>query len=390
MYKKYYQNFIKANSHIQHYASHSHHFWPDVTRQAMLDYWDDSCRLVDDKWDYFFSDKIPKAQNLITQILNLNHSQNIVFAPNTHELVYRLISSLFHKNEIKILTTDSEFHSFDRQLTRLSELKNIQIDKIPTYPYESFEQRFGEHIQNNTYDFIFVSQVFYNSGICLQDIESLVLKSRSPETIFVIDGYHAFMALPTDLSAIQDRIFYIAGSYKYAQGGEGCCFMTVPQGCQLRPQNTGWFAGFSELSDKSSLVTYSNDGMRFAGSTMDFSALYRMVSVLELFQKEKISVQNIHEHVLEKQKFFLQDLQKLNHTGQLYRLNKKQILLKDSQFDKFSHGHFFTFHLSNADEVKKIYQELKSLNILTDYRGDRLRFGFGMYQEPHLDFKNFR
>ncbi|WP_449357748.1 hypothetical protein [Alishewanella longhuensis] len=37
--------------------------------------------------------------------------------------------------------------------------------------------------------------------------------------MLVIDGYHGFMALPTDLSAIAERIFYLSGSYKYAQGG---------------------------------------------------------------------------------------------------------------------------------------------------------------------------
>ena len=28
-----------------HFAAHSHHFWPDVTREAQLRCWDDACLL---------------------------------------------------------------------------------------------------------------------------------------------------------------------------------------------------------------------------------------------------------------------------------------------------------------------------------------------------------
>jgi hypothetical protein len=33
------------------------------------------------------------------------------------------------------------------------------------------------------------------------------------EALVVIDGYHGFLALPTDLSKIEDRVFYLAGGY---------------------------------------------------------------------------------------------------------------------------------------------------------------------------------
>ena len=46
----------------------------------------------------------------------------------------------------------------------------------------------------------------------------------------MIDGYHGFMALPTDFAAIAGRAFYLAGGYKYAMAGEGVCFMHCPPG----------------------------------------------------------------------------------------------------------------------------------------------------------------
>ena len=36
MYKKYYQKFLSVNLGKQHYAAHSHHYWPDVTFEATV------------------------------------------------------------------------------------------------------------------------------------------------------------------------------------------------------------------------------------------------------------------------------------------------------------------------------------------------------------------
>ena len=33
-----------------HFAAHSHHYWPDVARDAHIRAWDDAARLADDKW----------------------------------------------------------------------------------------------------------------------------------------------------------------------------------------------------------------------------------------------------------------------------------------------------------------------------------------------------
>lgn len=381
MYKKYYELFLKANQGIQHYASHSHHYWPDVTRQAMLDYWDDSAKYVDDKWNYFFQNKIPNVQKQIAQILNLTYPEQIVFAPNTHEFVLRILSCFKPGKKIKILTTDSEFYSFDRQINRLLEDKLIEVVKIPTQPFEVFENRFKEHLRAESWDLVFVSQVFFNSGYALSELNEIVEKVNDPQTIVVIDGYHGFMALPTDLKAIENRIFYIAGSYKYAQGGEGACFMSVPKNSQLRPMNTGWFAGFSDLNSFSKGVSYNKDGNRFAGSTMDYSALYRLEASLQLFSEAGITVQKIHEHVQRLQLNFLNDIASWDNIKFNGLLNEKNLLIHD----KSNHGHFLTFEMSTVKMTKSLHDDFNRAGIRTDYRGNRWRFGFGLYQDDHID-----
>jgi selenocysteine lyase/cysteine desulfurase len=380
MYKKYYSHFLSANYNIQHYASHSHHYWPDVTREAMLEYWDDSARYIDDKWSYFFETKIPKAQKQIAQILNISKPEQISFAANTHEFVYRLISCFDPRKKIKVITSDSEFYSFDRQINRLQQEKLIEVIKVPTSPFDNFQERFKTAIQNNNPDMVFISQVFFNSGMVLNKIEEIVESIKNINTMIVLDGYHGFMAVPTDLSKIQDRIFYLAGSYKYAQGGEGCCFLYSPPKNKFTPNYTGWFAGFGDLANNNSTVTYPIDGMKFAGSTMDFSSLYRLSSVLDLFEKEKINVHKIHQHVQGLQQNFRDHLTKIDHPY----LMEKNILSVDYQ----NHGHFYTFAMPSPEHTKKLHDELRSINIWTDYRGSKLRFGFAIYQNDCIDLTN--
>jgi len=373
MYQQFYQRFLQANSGKQHFACHSHHYWPDVTRDAMLEYWDDTARLVDDKWRYIFGEKVPQTQQLIADILQLPQPEQVVFAPNTHELVMRLLSCFDLTQPLRILSTDSEFHSFSRQVKRLDEYSNVQVDIIPTEPFNSFEQRFAAAAAKQQYQLIFCSQVFFNSGYAIADLTAFVQQlASSGDAMIVIDGYHGFMALPTDLSAIAERIYYLSGSYKYAQGGEGCCFMAVPLGSTERPLYTGWFAEFGTLAaEKSATVLYSEDGYRFAGATMDFSALYRLNSVLKLFKLQGISVGRTHQYVQQLQQAFLVKLAAANHP----KLNQQALLAHDLS----CHGHFLTFRCGSAAEVAELAAQLKRAGIETDYRGERLRFGFALY-----------
>ena len=375
-YQQFYQGFLSANTHNQHYACHSHYFWPDCTRDAMLQYWDDSAKYVDHKWGYFFETLVPQLQTKISDILNTSAPQQIVFAPNTHELLYRIMSCFDSTKSFKVVSTDSEFHSFQRQASRLQEQGSIELITVPTQPFATFSERFKAAIAQHNPELVFFSQVFFNSGYVVNDVNDIVNSVTNDDTLVVIDGYHGFMAKPTDLSAIAHRAFYLAGSYKYAQAGEGACFAHVPTGCTLRPAYTGWFAEFGDLDkprqiDGKTAVQYSQDGMRFAGATMDFTALYRLRAVLNLFEENNISITTVNDYVMQMQQHFLEQLSAQQHP----MLNASNLVVKDAS----ERGHFLTFELESADITQQLSAALKEQGILTDSRGNRLRFGFGLY-----------
>ncbi|WP_371820013.1 aminotransferase class V-fold PLP-dependent enzyme [Psychrosphaera sp. F3M07] len=366
-----YKQFLAARPNIQHFACHSHHYWPDVTRQAMLDYWDDTASMVDEKWDHIFADKLPATQKLIAKSLNLTTPERIVFAPNTHELLYRIYSSFDPAKKIKILTTDSEFYSFQRQSERLEQAGLVEITRITTEPFSSFEQRFTEVAQKDEFDWVFVSQVFFNSGYAINDLADFV-QQLPTQPLITIDGYHGFFAIPTDLSEIEQKVFYLAGSYKYAQGGEGACFAVVPDG-NYQPIYTGWFAEFGDLHQRQEgHVGYAKNGQQFAGATIDFSAMYRLYASLTLFEQEGLSIEVIHKYVEQCQQAFLQQIDELKHP----LLNRDNLLSPNH-----NHGHFLTFNL-DEDDVVSLAKLLDSNGIKTDFRGNRLRFGFAIYHDP--------
>lgn len=370
MYQAHYSKFLSANPNRLHFAAHSHHYWLDVTRDAHLQYWDDSARLADKKWTYIFSDVLPKAQRHIARLIDLTFPEQIAFAPNTHEFVVRLLSCV-ERAPIRILTTDSEFYSFSRQISRLEEAGNVRATRIPVEPFETFEARFVEAIKCESYDLVFFSHVFFNSGFAIKNLEPIVSAVKSQQTIVVIDGYHSFCAVPFSMKPIEARAFYLSGGYKYAQAGEGVCFLCVPKGVEYRPMNTGWYAEFGNLANrKSNEVNYSDDGFRFFGATFDPSGLYRWNAVGDWLEAQKLSVAEIHAYVKALQRCFLKNLSE----SQVKWLNVSHLL---PRIEIESRGHFLTFDIPNAEAIES---ELLKTDVVIDRRGTRLRFGFGLYQ----------
>lgn len=323
--------------------------------------------MIDHKWGRVFSEVIPEAQGHIARQLNLPDPTSIVFATNTHEFVVRLHSAL--DAPASILCSDAEFHSFQRQQKRWQEAGLARTDTVAAEPMKTFGERFLAAAKSGKHSLVYLSHVFFSSGYVVDIIEELAVLLEERDTMLVIDGYHAFMALPVDLSAVAAKVFYIAGGYKYAMSGEGVCFMHCPPGLAPRPVNTGWFAGFEGLSDDVSEVGYSKDGQRFAGATFDPSGLYRFNAVQRWLEKEGLDVSTIHAHVRVLQDRFLDGLEaKGIDLGEL-------IPGRDAK----DRGHFLTFR---CDDAETRCSELGERAVMVDSRGDRLRFGFAIYHDP--------
>jgi selenocysteine lyase/cysteine desulfurase len=360
--KPHFSRFLEARPERLHFAAHSHHPWPDVSFEAHQQAWLDAAAMMDDKWDHVFGEVIPSAQRRVARVLGLADPSTLAFGPNTHSFLLRIFSCL--DPPVRILSTDAEFHSFTRQSRRWEEAGLAIVDRIPAEPFDTFPDRLTREARAGVHDLVYVSQVLFDSGFLLDGLDQIVSSVPENRTFVVIDGYHAFMALPVNLGAIQDRVFFLAGGYKYAMSGEGACFLHSPAGYGPRPVDTGWYAGFGQLeTGVGHVIAYGADGSRFSGATFDPSGIYRMEAVLGWLESETITPAEIHRHV--------RDLQQRFMAG---GPNLGELLIDEPD----QRGNFLTFR---SDHAEPIYRRLHERGVITDYRADRLRVGFGIYQD---------
>lgn len=371
-----FSQFFAQQGALMHCTAHSHHPWPDCTRAAQLQCWDDAAALTDAKWDRIFGEVLPEAQAHIARELNLGDARQIAFAPNTHEFVVRLYSCLDWSRPVRVLTTAHEFHSFNRQTRRLEEPGRLQVMRIAAQPYDTFAERFAAACTAQPWDMVWLSQVHFDSGFIVRDL-ARIAAALPAEALAVVDGYHAFMAMPVDWRPFERRLFYVAGGYKYAMAGEGACFLVVPQGCALRPLSTGWYADFAGLADPQGAVGYADDGARFFGATFDASALYRFNAVQRWLQSLRITTAQIHAHAQAMQQRFLQGLDTLDSSNAFAEINRGNLCVTQAGM----RGNYLSFELPQAERTERA---LDAAQIRTDRRTSRLRFGFGVYHDDRF------
>ena len=365
-YKRLFQRALAAAPDRLHFAAHSHHLWPDASYVGHLAYWEDSVRLADRKWDRVLGEIFPAGQAHVANELGLPDPSTVVFAPNTHELLVRMVSA-FPRKPVRILATEGEFHSFRRQANRWLEGGSITLEKVAIGP--DFSERLLERARSGEHDLIFVSQLMYGSGLAFDRLEELAALARPEGPWVAVDGYHGFMAVETNLSAVADKIFYLSGGYKYAMSGEGVGLMHAPPGFGPRPEVTGWFAEFDDLSLPPGTCGYLPDARRFMGATFDATGLYRFVAVRDMLGEEGLTTGRINAHVAGLRDQLLAGLS-ATPLGEAKLLNPP---------GNGPQARFLALEHPGAQAWKKV---LEAEDVITDVRGDVLRIGLGLYQDP--------
>ena len=354
-----------------HFAAHSHHLWPDASFDGQVRAWVEANHFADRKWDLVFGEVIPEAQTHVATELGLPDPDTVVFAPNTHDFLIRIVSG-WQTKPVRILTTDGEFHSFRRQAERWEESGEIVVTRVPLEPFDTFDARFTAAAGAGGHDIVLVSQIFFKTGQAIGCIDDLAALAKPDGPWVVIDGYHGFMATPTDLSGVADKVFYMAGGYKYAMAGEGACFLHAPPGYCERPVITGWFAEFGNLAGPPDGVQYREDGGRFWGATFDSSGLYRFNGVRRMLDEQGLTTADVSAHADSLRTRFEQALA----AGACGALGKAEVLNPIGGCEG-PHSRFLALKHPEAQAWKA---RLLEAQIVTDVRDDTIRFGFGLYQ----------
>jgi kynureninase len=348
-------------------TGHSHQAWPDVAREAMTRWFDVSAELVDDKWSGSVMPTMARVGRRILERLGFAGDDAIAFGKSTHELAFRLLSCL--PANARIVTTTGEFHSLDRQLMRLAEA-GARVVWVSAEPREDLAERLVAAI-GDAADLVAVSAVLFEDATVVQGLDRVIAQAERAGAVALVDAYHAFNVVPLGVTPAWDRAFVVAGGYKYAQFGEGVCFLRIPPDCELRPVYTGWFASFEELEgprgNRDGLafakIGYAPGGARFAGATFDPAGIYRAEAVLDHFDRFGLGVDELRAI-------------SLRQTARIIGALRDAGVAVDSPLRDESRGGFVAVRVADAGDV---VGRLRRVGVYTDARGERLRLGPAPY-----------
>lgn len=345
-------------------TGHSHQAWPDVARAGQDQAFLDAAMHVDDKWARVFAVQ-DELRAYIAERIGAR-AQELAFASNTHELVTRFLSALDLRRRPHIVTTTGEFHSMDRQLRRLGE-EGIDVTWIEAAPVDTLAERVAAAVRETTAA-VLVSSVLFETSTIVPELGIVAERARACGARVLVDAYHAWHVVPFTLADVGgDDVFVVAGGYKYAQWGEGTCFLRVPPGGGLRPVYTGWYAGFAELEarrDHARPVGYESDGaVAFAGSTFDPASFYRAVAVTRFAHEQGLAIARLRELSTRQTSRIIEAAQPLG-------------LPVASPLDVRHRGGFVAIETPQAAQI---VGELRREGIYADSRGSKLRLGPAAY-----------
>lgn len=341
-------------------TGHSHQAWPDVAREAVLEAFDDAARSADDKWAAAFA-AAQAVREAIAAATGAAAAQ-VALAQNTHELLNRFLSALPLQQRPHLVTTTGEFHTIRRQLGRLQEAGWLEVTFVEALPVATLAERLAAAVTERTAA-VLVSTVLFETSAVVPGLPGLIASARRKGAEVLLDTYHALYAVPFTLDTLGARdAFLVGGGYKYAQWGEGNCFLVVPPR-PFRPVDTGWFAGFASLADgRADQVAYGAEGAQaFAGSTYDPTSHYRARAVIRFFAQQGLTVAALR-------------LRSLQQTERLLRgLEGLELATPRAPAER---GGFVAVKVPQA---AKLVEALRARQIVTDARGELLRLGPAPY-----------
>jgi len=349
-------------------TGHSHQAWPDVAETAQLQVFRDAAAYVDDKWERAVDPLIARVARGISERLGFGPDEALAFGRSTHELVFRLLTCWPFEKSTRIVTTTGEFHSLDRQLRRVEEA-GAQVSWVDARDRGTLAERVIEAIVPGT-SLVALSAVLFEDSFVVPHLPAIARKAQEAGAALLVDAYHGFNVVPLPLADLPGEVYVTAGGYKYAQFGDGCCFLRVPKGSTRRPVYTGWFADFADLAQPRGQgprpVGYGAGASRFAGATYDASAFYRAAAVLDHFDAHGLTVDRLRAISMRQTGRILDRLDEAAAAG----------LQVVAPRDPARRGGFVAVRCPFAG---KLVQALRERNVWVDARGDVVRLGPAPY-----------
>jgi kynureninase len=255
-----------------------------------------------------------------------------------------------------VIATRGEFDSLDLILREYARRRRIALTLVaPRADGEFAAADLIAAIAPGT-DLVVVSQVMFQTGQRLRDIDAIVARAHAVDARVLLDVYHSLGVFPVDIATLGVD-FTVGGSYKYLRGGPGACFLAIAPkhlDAGFATLDVGWFA-------KASPFEYERpDPPRFAAGGDAW--LESTPAVLPLFQARAgqvftraIGVERLRDYSLAQQRRLVA------------LLAEHGIAAQGGSADR---GAFVVVRHANA---RRWALALEARGIVTDARGEWLR-----------------
>ncbi|MEQ1821290.1 MAG: aminotransferase class V-fold PLP-dependent enzyme [Fimbriimonadaceae bacterium] len=328
--------------------------------QRGVDLWYDR---LDAAWE---SDGWPAEMGLFRQrmanLIGLENSKCIVPKTSAGQGLRAVLNA--HIGPTKIVTTTGEFDSVDFILKTYEARGQAQVEwvqpnhhdqGIPIFSVESLLPKIIKGV-----NLVVVSAVFFGTGQVLPGLEKIVQRAHEVGALVMVDAYHAAGVIPLAMQS-SDIDFMIGGSYKYARGGPGACWLAIhPRvlASGLQTLDTGWFAkkdpfGFQRPDD----LERGDGGDAWMESTPAALTVYQTSAGLEL--NLAIGIARLREYNLHQQAT-------LRAAFRSYGVR---------HFTPDDPNAFGAFTLVTSEDANGLVAKLKTKGVNTDARGNAARFG---------------
>jgi kynureninase len=330
---------------------------------------------VDEKWERAEA-KAGRVREGFARLLGAR-AEEVALGQNTHELILRFLSAMPLRERPRLVTTDGEFHTLRRQLDRFAEDGRLAIVKVSARPASSVAERLAAAVDGRT-SAVLASSVLFGNAHVVPGLGGVLDTCRRAGAELLVDAYHHLNALPFSLE--RDGLagaFVVGGGYKYCQLGEGNCFLRVPPDRgHLRPLVTGWFGEFARLTARpDGGVPYAEGSARWAGATYDPTSHYRASRVFDFFEAQGLTPELLRE-------VSRHQVGRLANAFDALDLDPG-VITRDRSVPLERIGGFLALESPRAGEI---FEGLRARGVLTDYRGDALRFGPAPYlSDDQLD-----
>ena len=350
-------------------SGHSHQAWPDVAEAGLLECFADAAAAVDGKWALAEA-KVEQVRAGYRRFLG-DPAGEIAVAPNTHDLIVKLLSCLDLRRRPRLVTTEGEFHSLRRQLDRLAE-EGLEVVRVPVAPVATLAERLAAEVDDRT-ALVGVSAVLFMTAQVVPGLGATAAACEHHGAELLVDAYHALGTVPFDIHQLGLASAWITGGgYKYLQLGEGNAILRIPpHRHDVRPVITGWFAEFDLLTasrDDPHHVAYGAPASRFASGTYDPASAYRGARVLGFFDEVGLTPELLHRSYQHQLRALADAFDSLDLPP--------AVIDRDRTTPIADLGGFLSLVTPRAGEVRRALTER---GVLTDSRADRLRVGPAPY-----------